>query len=308
MFSLNFVSAQSHNPGPNSNCKLNKNYRPNIEKISCPACELNDKKEKVAKVAEDKRRSDVVLAKVRAEEAALQIAFQEEKRLKLEEAKRKKDKEIAEKIAIDANVKKNKEIAEKGQIKSNPKAGKVASIDYSIDKLVPFEDKNRKICGLKIDNVEILSIPFETTNANLIRLVGTNYFMLQLENVINNRGNSSYSILDKFGKKFKLEGIDIFLDVEQRKSGEILVNITDPNTKYSRSESKILDRVNASNQEGWIVFDSPEAVEADYRSREVESTWNVIYYYNFFKVKHYILDTSLNIIEHSEGFIGKPEY
>jgi hypothetical protein len=115
IFSLNYVYAQSHNPGPNSNCKLNKNYRPNIEKISCPACELNDKKEKVTKVAEDKRRSDIVLAKAKAEKEALDKAYKD--KLALDAKKREAAGVVVVSVPVNVDAK-NKTIAKKVEAKS----------------------------------------------------------------------------------------------------------------------------------------------------------------------------------------------
>ena len=114
MFSLNFANAQSHNPGPNSNCKLNKNYRPNIEKISCPACDLNDKKEKTAIEAEDKRRSDVIVAKAKAEKEALDKAYKDKLALDAKKA------ETAGKVFVDVKPS-AAVISKKPEIKSNLK-------------------------------------------------------------------------------------------------------------------------------------------------------------------------------------------
>lgn len=115
MFSLNFANAQSHNPGPNSNCKLNKNYRPNIEKISCPACDLNDKKEKTAIEAEDKRRSDIIVAKAKSEKEALDKAYKD--KLALDAKKREAAGVVV--VSVPVNVAaKNKTIAKKVEAKS----------------------------------------------------------------------------------------------------------------------------------------------------------------------------------------------
>jgi hypothetical protein len=114
MFSLNFANAQSHNPGPNSNCKLNKNYRPNIEKISCPACDLNDKKEKVAIVAEDKRRSDIIVAKAKVEKEALDKAYKDKLALDA------KNTESAGKVVIDVPKVKTGTAINNRKISGNP--------------------------------------------------------------------------------------------------------------------------------------------------------------------------------------------
>lgn len=94
------VNAQSHNPGPNSNCKLNKYNKFNIEKISCPACDAITKKENEAKAAEDKRRAEAIVAKAKAEKDAL-------------------DKAYRDKLALDA---KNREAAGKVIVTDKPKS------------------------------------------------------------------------------------------------------------------------------------------------------------------------------------------
>lgn len=90
LFFLNTVNAQSHKVGQaNYNCKLNKKgWFFNSEKLSCPACEATDNKEKAAKAAEDKRRNDVVVAKAKADKIASDLA------------NKKKQQEIAEKNKI----------------------------------------------------------------------------------------------------------------------------------------------------------------------------------------------------------------
>ena len=90
LFFLNTVNAQSHKVGQaNYNCKLNKKgWFFNSEKLSCPACEATENKEKAAKAAEDKRRNDVAVAKAKADKIASDLA------------NKKKQQEIAEKNKV----------------------------------------------------------------------------------------------------------------------------------------------------------------------------------------------------------------
>lgn len=68
------LRAQSHNPGVNYNCKLKKNNWLNEEKHPCPACENTEKKEKLAKAAENKKRQDAGVARAEAEKKAREQA------------------------------------------------------------------------------------------------------------------------------------------------------------------------------------------------------------------------------------------
>lgn len=196
MFCLNCVCAQSHNPGPNSNCKLNKNYRPNIEKISCPACDLNDKKEKVAKVAEDKRRSDIIVAKAKSEKEAL-------------------DKAYKDKLALDAKK------AESGKVFINiPKistknTAKQVETNKYICKgtFVPWDDNYFKTTR----NVQILDsnkVIYESDEyTGISQVYGTNYFSLRITSnlvkCVADASNTSFLINHK-GQKITLSGIDLF--------------------------------------------------------------------------------------------------
>ncbi len=133
MFCLNSVYAQSHNPGPNSNCKLNKNYTPNIEKISCPACDNNAKKEKAAKAAEDKRRADVIIAKANTEKEALNKARED----KLAEDKKNAN---SGKVYINGNtnvVTKNVTENKKTEVVENKK-------NYFYTLILTYGDRNEK--------------------------------------------------------------------------------------------------------------------------------------------------------------------
>lgn len=73
VFFLNSVQAQSHIADANYGCRL-KPKSLNTEKSLCPACQSIEKKEKEAKIAEDKRRADATVAKANAEKASRQRA------------------------------------------------------------------------------------------------------------------------------------------------------------------------------------------------------------------------------------------
>jgi hypothetical protein len=73
LFAIQITNAQAHQMGANYNCKLQKGSF-NTEKHYCAACAAKDKKEQDAKIAEDKRRNDVEMAKAKAEKEAKEKA------------------------------------------------------------------------------------------------------------------------------------------------------------------------------------------------------------------------------------------
>ena len=84
LFCQNMINAQSHVIKPDVNCKFNK-VKYGTEAAICPACANINKKEKEAIAAEDKRRTDVLEAKAKAEKEARDKAWQD----KLAEDKKK---------------------------------------------------------------------------------------------------------------------------------------------------------------------------------------------------------------------------
>lgn len=89
LFCLNAAKAQSHKVGQaNYNCKLNKKgFFFNSEKLSCPACEVTEKKEKTARAAEDKRRNIAAVEKANAEKSAQEAAFKKKQTERDEKSK-----------------------------------------------------------------------------------------------------------------------------------------------------------------------------------------------------------------------------
>lgn len=69
LFAIQNIQAQTHQMGANYNCKLKKGNG-NTEGYPCEACTAKDKKEKDAKIAEDKRRFAAAQAEAEAKKAA----------------------------------------------------------------------------------------------------------------------------------------------------------------------------------------------------------------------------------------------
>lgn len=120
LFFLNSVNAQSHKVGQaNYNCKLNKKgWFFNSEKLPCPACEVTEKKEKAAKAAEDKRRSDVTVAKANADKLAKDAAY---KKTQAELAEKNKVTEVAVTMPKSTVVNSNNQV-KRGIVNSTDKA------------------------------------------------------------------------------------------------------------------------------------------------------------------------------------------
>jgi hypothetical protein len=270
-FAIQTSQAQAHNMGTNYNCKLQKKgYFFNSEKHPCPACVAKDKKEQDAKIAEDKRRTDVAMAKAKAEREAKENARLEKLRIEQAEAKSIKDKEIADKIASDAMMKKYKEIAEKGMVKSNVK-GATTTTDFNIDKIIPFSDKERKIYGFKIDGVEVLTFSFEYKNMYIDRIKGSNLFSVSVYKEVEH-GWERYShtfLIDYLGKKIEVDGttnfdykiiieqqnnlIYLFKKISTEATGKIVSRSNGGLDNFHNSRESALADVQSFRKAGWSM-------------------------------------------------------
>lgn len=292
LFFLNSVNAQSHKVGQaNYNCKLNKKgWFFNSEKLSCPACEATDKKEKAAKAAEDKRRSDVAVAKANADKLAA-----EKLKIQKEEEKRIKDKEIADKILNDKLTQKNKQIAATGSIKSNIKG---TSDNIDLANIECFTDNKRKIYGFKVDNKETLTFPFENgSKSDISRINGTNLFELGIwdsENKYYGRP-SYYYILDHTGKKISIKGINKFNYVQ--------IN-SESNTIFlfeTISEEKTEKNRNADNRSIGKFHTNKESLMADYESNQGTSHYFASSLYINYDTR-YTIDFKGTLLEKTSGY------
>ena len=76
LLTINSIHAQSHDMSPGSTCRLIKTAV-NSESRICPVCAAEDKKEKAAKLAEDKRRIQVIWDKAAADKIAKDKAWKD---------------------------------------------------------------------------------------------------------------------------------------------------------------------------------------------------------------------------------------
>ena len=302
LFAIQITQAQAHNMGTNYNCKLQKKgYFFNSEKHPCPACEAKDKKEQNAKIAEDKRRFAAAQAEAEAKKAASEKVRLEKLRIEQAEAKRIKDKEIADKIARDAMMKKYKEISEKGKVKSNAK-GTTTTTDFSIDKIIPFFDKERKIYGFKIDNAEVLTLPIEGRDGSINRLEGTGYFIV---NVYAQHPDPRYYssdvyshsfIINYLGEKMKINGATKF---DQRIYPNNELKTIELFTTISTDE---YDYEPARGNRGLGNFhQSKESAIADIKSNH-RAGWDMHCKAKIYYETRYIVDFNLNLLEESKGY------
>lgn len=196
-------------------CRLAKPVKGSVQgevaSFVCQACAKDKETEQKARATEDKRRADVLAAAYKAKKDAEEKTRLENIRLAKEEEKRVKDKDIADKIAQDALLKKYKDIADKGKINSTVK-GEINNSNVN-DALIPFSDAKRRVYGLKLDNTEILSLPFENYLTKIIKLNGTSFF-----EVINYSKDPRYNsnvyanscLMNNLGEKIKVNGISEF--------------------------------------------------------------------------------------------------
>ena len=202
--------SQSHKVGQaNYNCKLNKKgWFFNSEKFSCPACEKKEKQEEKAKKDEDDRRTAAHTAKVLADRKVEADLLAEKHRKAEEEAKIKREKEAADKIATENARKKYKEIAARGLVKSNVK-GK--DVDVDLSEVVAFEDNNRKVYGFKLNGEEVMTFPFDENAMNITRIPGSNLFAVNVWGKKNNSVYDTYKysyLIDITGKRIIVDGND----------------------------------------------------------------------------------------------------
>ncbi|MFL9831467.1 cell envelope integrity protein TolA [Flavobacterium sp. ST-87] len=297
LFFLNSVNAQSHKVGQaNYNCKLNKKgWFFNSEKLSCPACEATDKKEKTAKAAEDKRRNDVAIAKANADKLAAEKLRQEKLRLAKEEEKRIKDKEIADKIANDKAIQKNKQIAASAAIKSNVK-GQIGKTDPST--VTSFYDNKRRVYGLIADGKEIITFPYEENLTTIRRINDTNLFEVHVSGKHPNGWEKYlYSfIIDYKGKRLSVNGLSKFdfppeIDSE---SNKIYL--------YKKlAESERVGRHCPEAQTFGVVFQSKEAAVADV-SKGTGRTCQALPMVSA-NVTVYSVDYNFKLIEQVNGYV-----
>lgn len=116
VFTIMQVNAQSHDNSQGA-CKLFKNKAIG-DGATCPACLAKDKKEQAARIAENKRRNDVILAKAEAKRKADEIAHKKEM---AERAEKNKVTEVAVTMPKSTDVKNNAPV-KKGLIENSDKA------------------------------------------------------------------------------------------------------------------------------------------------------------------------------------------
>lgn len=300
LFAIQTTQAQAHNMGSNYNCKLQKKgYFFNSEKHPCPACAAKDKKEKDAKIAEDKRRFAAAQAEAEAKKAASEKVRLEKLRIEAAEAKRIKDKEIADKIANDAMMKKYKEIAEKGKVKSNTK-GTTTTTNFSLNKIEPFTDKTRKIYGFKIDGVEVLTFPFEYENVSFTRLAnGANYFRVSNYSGVNKYGSPiflHYFLVNHLGLKLEIDGTKEFDDIDFWENTIYLIKKT--------SQPEIVTSRKCYNPQsgGIVIYDSRESALAQIETLLIRhGGYAMCYDYKICNVEQYKVDLKGKLIEKNVG-------
>ncbi|WDF46432.1 hypothetical protein PQ459_16205 [Chryseobacterium sp. KACC 21268] len=297
LFCLNHATAQSHKVGQaNYNCKLNKKgWFFNSEKYPCPACQAKDDKEKAAKNAEDKRREDIIKAKIAADKKAAEVKQLENQRLAKEEEQRKKAKEAADKVANENASRRYKEIAAKGMMKSNVKG---QNLDVDLSKVESFADDKRKVYGFKLNDEEVMTFPFDEKNLYIRRIKGSNLF------IVDTYGNEKYSyLIDITGQRIIVDGNDkvAFRGIEENEADKVIY------FNKNHSIEKTGKRADAIGNSAWGKFyKTRESALADvdyYESRRTKgglvSLSSVALWFN----TRYILDYNGNILEKSDGYL-----
>jgi len=208
--------AQSHNTTAGSACKYAKNRCTNMEGCpQCAACNLEDKKEKDAKVAEVKKRNDKIWADAKAKKDAVQKAYQDKINKQAADKKRKEEQDLADKKASDKLRKKYQDIANKGIVKSEIK-GTASTLE--LKNIEAFEDDNRKVYGFKFEGKEVAVFPFLEDFNSIVKILNTNFFEVK---IFKNEGKYNsliykYSIIiDYLGNKIEIDGNSKFVRILQ---------------------------------------------------------------------------------------------
>ena len=313
LLAVNNVQAQSHTFATGW-CKLAKSggVKGESARLECQACNAKDKKEKAAITAENKRRDDAIVAKVKAEREAYENARLEKLRLAEAEAKRIKNQEIADKIASDAMLKKYKEIAEKGMVKSNVK-GTTTTSDLSLDRIIPFSDNTRKIYGFKIDGIEVSTFPFEGIETFFKRLDKTNYFIVNNYSERNKYGStifSNCSLVNHLGVKMKIDGFQNFNNLAYVENIIYLVKRTgDPEiitiNKCYNVESDAF--TNGGLNGSVTIYNNRESAIAAIETLAVRgSGFAMCYNYKICIANQFKVDESGKLIEKNSGYVLIP--
>lgn len=291
MATIFVVKAQAHISTGKYVCNLVPKSR-GTEKYLCPACEKIDEKERIARKAEDKKRSDANDAKILADKKAAEALKLEKQRLAKVEEQRKKAKEIADKIANENASRRYKEIASKGIMKSSVK-GK--DLDVDLSKVESFVDDKRKVYGFKLNDEEVMTFPFEGKDVSIDRVKGSNLFIVREENY-------SY-LIDITGKRIIVDGND------KTTYWGIYKNATNNVIYFEKNHSidKTGQRVDGiGNSAFGKYYKTKESAMADvdyYESRRSKgglvSLSSVALWFN----TRYTLDNSGNILEKSDGYL-----
>lgn len=204
MVTTPMVNAQGHQSGDGRHCcYLISKGCDLVGFILCPACEKNEKREREAKTAEDKRRADAVTAKTEADKKTSENLRLEKIRIAKEEEKLIRDKKIADEVKNLDERKRYKQIADAGLVKSNTKG---SSQKINLSNIESFKDDKRKVYGFLVNKKEILIFPYDSEAMNINKIDESNIFVVDVWETPN---KYSYSYLIEYtGKRINVDGID----------------------------------------------------------------------------------------------------
>lgn len=285
------LSAQTHNPGPNSNCKFSKGS-PNLEKIMCPACEVKEAKEKEVKAVEDKRRSDLAAAKALAEQEAFEKARLEKLEREAAAEKKRLAEEEADRIAMENLRKKYAEIAANGASNSDV-TGKEGEVNLT--NLVPFYDDARKVYGFKLENIEMVILPYGTyQSVRIEQLAKTKYYSVRYWNAEFHHS----SIVNYLGEIMEIEGVSEFDNV---------ISASSDNTIYLHQKLSAPEYVVDLSGMYSAYFDDRASAIAFLKSK-IKGGWGVYLGTYVTHITRYIVDFDLQVLEKKEVYVAGGKY
>jgi len=190
------VNGQAHDASQGA-CRLVKSAAIG-DGASCPACKAADKKEQLARDAENKRRNDVIAAKAKADKIASEAA---RKKQLAEIAEKNKVKEVF--VTMPKTPAKKLENSEKEDLDNY----KIVNEFKPLDRMSQFSSYNSKI--LYKGKVIHDSNDFLWIKAAWGKLLFIADYPRKDESCASSEANNSI-LLDKKGKKINLPGIDRF--------------------------------------------------------------------------------------------------
>lgn len=215
-----------------------------MEECGCMACSEKERKERIARQAEEKRRAEAIAAKNQAKKEAEERAQEESRIARENEKKRILEEEV--RLKREAEEARRRLDALRNRYAGNNKGTGISGVDNTdyIAELAGFSDNNKKVYGIKLQDSIVFSAPFpEGVNTiYMSRLGNSNHFKLDCfyegKKWDYRYFNNISKLMNMYGQIVKIDGMDTFHSIwinEKDKAFE-MIHLKEPLTK-SHSET-----------------------------------------------------------------------